>query len=159
MKIRVPLCVKKKWQEVAHDDNNNNNRCEATVHTPFHKLQGGYSTYVFVGRTQKSSGQGRRHSQPNPQSDTLWNGEKTLKTKKKFPMSKKWYIFASYFNNVQRSPIIAQRHYERGFCTHKREINLFIKITNNNEKNINGSHFCSVRNLCFCTDGYSSHEG
>ena len=34
---------KKKWQKVAHDDNDNNNRCETTVHTlfhtPFHKLQ------------------------------------------------------------------------------------------------------------------------
>ena len=45
------------------------------------------------------------------------------------------------------------------FECYKIEVNLFIKITNNNEKNINGSHFRSVRNVCFCTDSYSSHEG
>ena len=25
-KIRVPLCVKKKWDKVGHDDNDNNNK-------------------------------------------------------------------------------------------------------------------------------------
>ena len=29
------LC-EKKWQEVAPDDNNNNNKCEATIHSSFH---------------------------------------------------------------------------------------------------------------------------
>ena len=58
MKIRVPLCVKKKWQEVAHDDNNNNNRCETIDPSPFHtflhdaitECVGSFTTVVFSPR-------------------------------------------------------------------------------------------------------------
>ena len=39
-KIRVPLLRKKSGTKVALDDNNNYNRDEVTVHTPFHKLYG-----------------------------------------------------------------------------------------------------------------------
>ena len=49
-KIRVPLLRKKSGTKVALDDNNNYNRDEVTVHTPFHKLYGKHNArqlYTF----------------------------------------------------------------------------------------------------------------